>query len=313
VYSEMHTADWWWERPMRTLPSNTTTSFLGVSSMLIVLQSSLDDGDTVLPMIFLSDATRLTNFYGNKKAWPVYMKIGNLSTTIRMASSYHCILLIARLPIPIKMRDVPLSQYDTQKEHNQMIQQHVLRHVLGTLMDANRRVFYARCADDYFTHCVASPAAWIADYPEHRDLHNIKNGSCYWCECPHDEMGEFPVKRYHRRDHTQYRMVSDANTPAAKARLTCHGVHQRSNVLWHLDCVVSDLLKPDFLHTMQLGMLKYLLEWMQDFLKQHKCLEAFNNIWLSVAPYLDMAQLRKRMGRCRAGRTRRSKLCRGSL
>jgi hypothetical protein len=125
VYSEMHTADWWWEQQVRTLPGNTTTSFLGVCSMLIVLQSSLDDGDTVVPMIFLSDATHLTNFSSDKTAWPVYMMIGNLSTTIRMAPSYPRILLIALLPIPIKMRDVPISQYDAQKEHNRMIQQHV--------------------------------------------------------------------------------------------------------------------------------------------------------------------------------------------
>jgi hypothetical protein len=264
--------------------------------MLTVVQSTLDDGDTVVPMIFLSDATHLTNFSGDKKAWPVYMTIGNLSTTIRMAPSYHGILLIALLPIPIKMRDVPVSQHNAQKEHNRMIQQHVLRHVLGPLMDTDRRIFYARCADDYFRRCVASPAAWIADYSEHRDLHNIKNGSCYWCECPHDEMGEFPVKPYERRDHTLYRTLSDANTPAAKARLTRHGVHQGSNVLWHLDCVVSDLPKPDLLHTMQLGMLKHLLGWLQDFLKQHKRLEAFNNIWLSVPPYLDMAQPQKAYG-----------------
>jgi hypothetical protein len=247
-------------------------------------------------MIFMSDATHLTNFSGDKKAWPVYMTIGNLSTTVRMAPSHHGILLIALLPIPIKMRDVPMSVYNTQKEHNRMIQQHVLRHVLEPLMDENSRVFYARCADSYFRRCVASPAAWIADYPEHRDLHNIKNGICYWCECPHEEMGEFPVEPYERRDHALYKILSDTNTPAAKARLTRHGVHQGSNVLWHLDCVVSDLPKPDLLHTIQLGMLKHLLGWLQDFLKQHKRLEVFNNIWLSVPPYLDMAQPQKAYG-----------------
>jgi len=86
------------------------------------------------------------------------------------------------------------------------------------------------------------------------------------------------------------------DTPAAKARVTRHGVHQGSNVLWHLDCVVSDLPKPDLLHTLQLGMLKHLLGWLHDFLKQHKCLEEFNNIRLSIPPYLDMAQPQKAYG-----------------
>jgi len=57
-----------------------STTLGGVYGFLTVVQSSLDDGDTVVPMIFLSDATHLTNFSGDKKAWPVYMTIGNLST-----------------------------------------------------------------------------------------------------------------------------------------------------------------------------------------------------------------------------------------
>ena len=88
-----------------------------------------------------------------------------------------------------------------------MIQQHVLHHVLGPLMNAERHVFYAQCADDYFRRCVESPAAWIADYPEHQDLHNIKNGICYWCERPPEEMSEFPVKPCERWDHTLYRRL----------------------------------------------------------------------------------------------------------
>jgi len=117
-------------------------------------------------MIFLSDATHLTNFSSDKNTWPVYIMIGNLSTTIRMAPSYHGILLITLLPIPIKMRDVPLSEYNAQKEHNRMIPPHVLHHILGPLIDTDRHVFYAQYAKDYFRHCVASPAVWIADYPE---------------------------------------------------------------------------------------------------------------------------------------------------
>jgi len=280
----------------RLEPSLVISTLEGVYGFLTIVQSSLDNGDTVILMIFFSDATHLTNFYSDKKAWPVYMTIGNLSTTIRMAPSYHGILLIALLPIPIKMRDVPTPKYNAQKEHNRMIQQYILRHVLGPLMDVDRRIFYTRCADDYFRRCVASPAVWIADYPEHRDLHNIKNGICYWCECPPEEMGEFPVKPCECWDHTLYRRLYDMDTPAAKAHLTRHEVHQGSNVLWHLDCIVSDLPKPDLLHTLQLGMLKHLLGWLHNFLKQHKYLEEFNNIWLSVPPYLDMAQPQKAYG-----------------
>jgi len=205
----------------------------------------------------------------------------------------YSVLLVALLPIAIKMHDIPLIRYYEQKEHNRMILQHVLRHILGPLIRADRQVFFAWCVDGHFRRCVASPAAWIANHPEHRDLHNIKNGVCYWCEYPKAQMGELPVRPYPIRDHDKYRALSIANTATANARLTSFDVHQGSNVFWDLDCVTSDLLKPDLLHTMQLGMLKHLLGWLLVFLKQHKRFEVFNNIWLSVPTYLDMVQPRR--------------------
>jgi hypothetical protein len=39
-------------------------------------------------------------------------------------------------------------------------------------------------------------------------------------------------------------------------------------------------------------MLKHLLTWLHEFLKQHKRLEKFNDIWLSVPAYLDMTKPR---------------------
>ena len=155
------------------------------------------------------------------------------------------------------------------------------------------RVFFAWRADGPFRCCVASPVAWIANYPEHRDLHNIKNGVCYWCKYPQAEMGQLPVRPYPICDHDKYRVLSVANTATANARLASFDVHQGYNVLWDLDCMTSNLPKPDLLHTMQLGMLKHLLGWLSKFLKQHNRFEAFNNIWLSVPVYLDMVQPRR--------------------
>jgi hypothetical protein len=54
----------------------------------------------------MSDATHLTNFAGDKKAWPVYMTIGNLSPSVRNRPTTQSVLLVALLPVPIKLRDV---------------------------------------------------------------------------------------------------------------------------------------------------------------------------------------------------------------
>jgi hypothetical protein len=99
-----------------------------------IWQTLLDDGNTVIPIIFISDATHLTNFSGAKKAWTLlYMTIGNQSASTYMVMAMYSMLLVALLPIAIKIRNIPISRYNEQKEYNRMILQHVLRHgYLGT-------------------------------------------------------------------------------------------------------------------------------------------------------------------------------------
>jgi len=51
----------------------------------------------------MSDQTNLTNFSRDKKAWPVYMTIGNLPLTIRNRPVSIAILLLRLLPIAPKL------------------------------------------------------------------------------------------------------------------------------------------------------------------------------------------------------------------
>jgi len=39
--------------------------------MLIDVKSTLRVGDTLVPLIFMSDGTHLSNFAGDNKVWPV--------------------------------------------------------------------------------------------------------------------------------------------------------------------------------------------------------------------------------------------------
>jgi hypothetical protein len=142
-------------------------------------------------LIFMSDATHLTNFAGDGKAWPVYMTIGNLSAAVRVALSIKSVLLIALLPVPIKLRDIPKARREFQREHNRLVHQHVLRHLLVPLEQAEGGVLTVRCADGHIRRCHATVAAWLTDYPEHCELQNLRYGSCIWCECPPGEMGDY--------------------------------------------------------------------------------------------------------------------------
>jgi len=48
---------------------------------------------------------------------------------------------------------------------------------------------------------------------------------------------------------------------------------------------VSDLPKPDLLHTMQIGMLDNLQKWIFHFMKTRQWLNKYNAIWLLVPGY----------------------------
>ncbi|KAI6014328.1 hypothetical protein EDC04DRAFT_2904169 [Pisolithus marmoratus] len=61
IYDEMWTGDWWWDVQMR-----------------------LPKGAVVAPVILSSDKTTLSQFSGDKKAWPVYLTIGNISKDVRL-------------------------------------------------------------------------------------------------------------------------------------------------------------------------------------------------------------------------------------
>jgi len=83
-------------------------------------------------------------------------------------------------------------------------------------------------------------------------------------------------------------MVSEGNAKAADAELSSRYVHEGFNVFRHIPWIMSDLTKPDLLHTMQIGMLDQRQKWIFHFVKTHERLDKYNSIWLSVPAYHDL-------------------------
>jgi hypothetical protein len=101
--------------------------------VLTDVYSSLRVGDILVPLIFMSDRTHLLNFAGQKKQWPVYMTIGNLSSKLRQMASMHSVVMVALLPIPIQNRNIPQIQLDEQRHTNREVLNKVLQQVLHSL------------------------------------------------------------------------------------------------------------------------------------------------------------------------------------
>ena len=151
------------------------------------------------------------------------------------------------------------------------------------------------CAEGNFRRCKPVLVAWLADCPEYTDLHHLERHVCFRCECPKSELGDYvhPDKQNPRWDHNLYRMLSDANTKAADAELSLRHVHRGFNVFRHIPCIVSDLPKPEHLHTMQISMLDHHQKWIFHFMKTHEWLNKYNAISLSVPAYHDLTPKNK--------------------
>jgi hypothetical protein len=156
----------------------------------------------------MSDGTHLSNFAGNKTAWPVYMTIGNVSSRIHQTPSTHSVAMVALLPIPIKYRNIPQTRLDEQQQTNREVLKEVLRRPLQPLTfkqnpSPGSGYFNVLCADGNFRRCKPVFAAWLADCLEYSDLHHLEQHVCFWCKCPKNELGDYvhPDKEHPRLDH----------------------------------------------------------------------------------------------------------------
>ncbi|OAX31080.1 hypothetical protein K503DRAFT_704263 [Rhizopogon vinicolor AM-OR11-026] len=71
----MWTADWWCDK-----------------------QKQLPKGVTIVPIILASDKTCLSQFQGDKSAWPMYLSIGNITKEKQWQTSAQATVLIGYLP-----------------------------------------------------------------------------------------------------------------------------------------------------------------------------------------------------------------------
>jgi len=126
--------------------------------VLIEVKGTFRLGDTLVPLIFMSDGTHLSNFAGDKKEWPVYMTIGNPSSKIRQMPSTHTVIMVTLLPIPIKNRNIPQKRLDEQRHTIREVPNEVLWRVLQPLTfkqnpNAESRYYNVLCADGNLRRC----------------------------------------------------------------------------------------------------------------------------------------------------------------
>jgi hypothetical protein len=175
-----------------------------------VVKKTIEVEGTLVPLIFISDETHLTHFPGDKKAWHLYMTIGNLSTKVRCKPTMQSVVLVALLPIHLKMIKMAESLKEIQREWNAKVANRVLEYIFRSLGSAERCKFNALCADGKRRLCHPHISGWFADYPEILEMTKTRYGWCNKCEQGKDRLGEYtgndsPPRRDHRLYHSWFR------------------------------------------------------------------------------------------------------------
>ena len=143
---------------------------------------------TLVLIIGISDQTHLTNFSGDKKAWHVYITLGNLLSSRRNSPISMAVLLLALLPIPPK-----LSKSTKADQHQRQINADTIRDVFELLFAPLKDPVHDGVPIDSTNgkvqRCFLILAAWIADYMENVAQLGIQSNVRPRCEVPAVELG----------------------------------------------------------------------------------------------------------------------------
>ena len=122
----------------------------------------LPPGATIAPIILASDKTNLSQFGGDKQAWPVYLTIGNISKDIRRQPSLHGTVLIGYLPVA-KLHNFPKS---TRSNAQYWLYHQSMRTLLQPLVKAGKEGVKMTCTDGFVHRVFPILAAFVANHPE---------------------------------------------------------------------------------------------------------------------------------------------------
>ncbi|KAF8868755.1 hypothetical protein CPB84DRAFT_1755779 [Gymnopilus junonius] len=233
IFSEMWTAKWWH-----------------------VLQHLLPGGATLTPIIITTDKTQLTQFSGNKAAYPVYLTIGNIPKATRRKPSKHACILIAYLSV----QKIDCSRINDQ-EHHSLVQPGTN----GVKMTSSDGA--VRCVHPILT-------CYVADYPEQCLVACTKYGTCPKCKASAKDL-QNPTPAPNRTESWTNSIIQEAKDQANLSPRKFHAYCMSHDVAGSVYkpfwegfplCDIHHSITPDVLHQLYQGVFKHLVSWCQRIL-----------------------------------------------
>ncbi|KAG8798922.1 hypothetical protein FRC16_006244 [Serendipita sp. 398] len=243
VYSEIFTADWAWDT-----------------------QASLEPGSTLLAVLLGSDKAHLTEHSGDKSAWPLYLSLGNIHSSIRNKPTKRCWILLAYIPIP---------SFTDPKAHHTALQQRLFHQCLEVVLKSIKRVGkkgkHLRDSLGNVRHCYTRIAAYLADYPEQTLINATAQNNSPNTTAGHHELGDSAPRPRRTREWILSRIAQakqiahpsniEEYTEAAKQL----GLNSVDRPFWrgHAGYQPDLVITPDILHGLFRFWRDHILKWVR--------------------------------------------------
>jgi hypothetical protein len=123
-------------------------------------------GSALIPVLLASDSTHLTQFAGDKHAWPLYMSIGNIHSSIRNKPVNNAWKLIAYIPTATFLDPITGKKDPEQTTLQDRLFHQCVSLVLAPLIQAGKNGVRVVDSAGNTRHSYPRLAAYLADYPE---------------------------------------------------------------------------------------------------------------------------------------------------
>ncbi|KDQ27146.1 hypothetical protein PLEOSDRAFT_1043945 [Pleurotus ostreatus PC15] len=239
LYHEMNTGKWWW----------STQEALEATK----------PGATIIPIIISSDKTQLTLFR-DKTAYPVYLTIGNLPKSIRRKPSRRGQILLAYLPTS-KLKHIQNKSSRRRALANMFHAS--MKYILSPLKEAGIEGVRMVSGDHVARRCHPIFAAYVGDYPEQCLVTGAFNGDCPICECPNNELGEYPSTHMYRTMDIAFAALEHSIQHDYAKICKSRRLKPLRDPFWEdLPFVnIFAAITPDILHQLHQGVMKHLIGW----------------------------------------------------
>lgn len=220
-------------------------------------------------MIIATDKTQLTQFSGNKSAYPVYMTLGNIPRALRRKPSEHACILVGYLSC-----DKISSDGISERKHRALVHQlfHAsVRAILEPLIKAGQEGIEVTSGDGTVRRVHPVLAAYVADYPEQCLVTCAKSGTCPKCQVPEAELesnkpGLPRTKLWTLDVMRRARQKANGKSDSNAFTKACHDLNVSGYTIrpfWR-DLPYTDIhscITPDVLHQLYQGVFKHIIEW----------------------------------------------------